>query len=98
MFNFATTGELRFCVFTQASWTAKPTAPRFPDIYSAFALFLEEVVLWIHNRVSSPLTIRTQAAIVVIRDSSSPFYGVGVYTAVEIFFKAGKALLLHPLV
>ncbi|KAF5315917.1 hypothetical protein D9611_004821 [Ephemerocybe angulata] len=60
------------------------------DVFFQFSLFLQDLVRWRSERMSGS---RTGLAMKVIRNADgTPFYGLGVYTASEVFSKAGIPL------
>jgi hypothetical protein len=60
-----------------------------PNIYTSTYDYLALVSQWIEQILLKPRHIRTCDA---IRGSNNLFYGIGVYTVMELFFMAGTSL------
>lgn len=58
------------------------------DVYQDYCAFLEQVTAWADQKLSSP---RDGFAINAIRKACKIFGGVGVYTVLELFFRAGES-------
>lgn len=61
-----------------------------PDIYHHHNDFLAHLVVWIQQRLATPSRMQGLACDAV-RDANTVFYGIGVYTVMELFFLAGKS-------
>lgn len=64
------------------------------DVYQDYRGFLEQVTAWADQNLSSA---RNGFAINAIRKACKIFGGVGVYTVLELFFRAGKSNLVISL-
>ncbi|KAJ7210616.1 hypothetical protein C8J57DRAFT_1608084 [Mycena rebaudengoi] len=64
-----------------------------PDIYHHHNDFLAHLVVWIQQRLATPSRMQGLARDAV-RDANTVFYGIGVYTVMELFFLAGLSPFL----
>lgn len=64
------------------------------DILDERHAFLNDVATWVHRRATDVSVDREGLGIEAICANGTPWMGVGVYTANEIFFIAGKRLLV----
>lgn len=82
-----------FLSMLQPTWATSLSDFKIPpSIYPSPLDYLVLVADWIEKLLLKPRHVRACDA---IRDSNTVFYGVGVYTVMELFFMAGR--LVPPL-